>query len=197
MNTTVDAVVGLGSNQGDSVARVREAVEALGRLPGTRVAMASRCYRTPAWGVVEQPDFINAAALLRTTLEPGALLEAMLGIERAAGRVRSPDGGDRWGPRVLDLDLLLYGARQVDLPGLTVPHPYLHERAFALVPLLEVWPDAVIPGRGPAREALAGLATGAIEALPYADDSATPPRAAELSTCRSMPRAPRPPLRAR
>ena len=174
MTTTVEAVVGLGSNQGDRVARVRGAVEALGRLPGTRVAGVSRCYRTPAWGVLEQPDFINAAVLLRTTLGPVVLLEAMLGIERTAGRVRSADGTDRWGPRVLDLDLLLFGDQHIDVPGLTVPHPYLHERAFALVPLLEVWPDAVIPGRGPAREALAGLATGAIEALPYADDPATP-----------------------
>ncbi|KGO99653.1 2-amino-4-hydroxy-6-hydroxymethyldihydropteridine diphosphokinase [Novilysobacter defluvii] len=174
MTTTVDAVVGLGSNQGDSVARVRAALGALGRLPGTRVASASRLYRTPAWGVLDQPDFINAAARLRTTLGPVVLLEAMLGIEREAGRVRSPDGTDRWGPRVLDLDLLLFGDQRIDVPGLTVPHPHLHERAFALVPLLEAWPEAVIPGRGPAREALAGLATGAIEALPYADDPASP-----------------------
>lgn len=167
MTTTVEAVVGLGSNQGDSVALLSGAVAGLDGLPGTRVLRTSCFHRTPAWGVVDQPDFINAAALLCTALDPLELLAAMLDIERAAGRTRREDGSDRWGPRTLDLDLLLYGDQVVDVPGLTVPHPRLHQRAFALVPLLEVWPDATIPGLGPARDRLAALATGGIEALPY------------------------------
>lgn len=174
MSTTVGAVVGLGSNQGDSVFLLRDALASLDALAHTRLVRASRYYRTPAWGVEDQPDFVNAAALLQTGLKPQALLAAMLEIERGAGRTRRADGADRWGPRTLDLDLLLYGERTVTLPGLSVPHPHLHLRAFALVPLLEVAPDAVIPGIGPARDRLAELATGAIEALPYAPYPADP-----------------------
>ncbi|MCE7032649.1 2-amino-4-hydroxy-6-hydroxymethyldihydropteridine diphosphokinase [Lysobacter sp. GX 14042] len=174
MSTTVEAVVGLGSNQGDSVLLLRDALASLDALAHTRIVRASRYYRTPAWGVEDQPDFVNAAALLQTRLEPPELLAAMLEIERGAGRTRRADGGDRWGPRTLDLDLLLHGGRITALPGLSVPHPHLHLRAFALVPLLEVAPDALIPGIGPARDRLAGLATGAIEALPYAPYPADP-----------------------
>lgn len=161
MSAPVVAVVGLGGNVGDSVRVLRDAVGELGGLPGTRLLTASALYRTPAWGVEDQADFINAAAALETSLEPGALLEHMFVIERRFGRVRAADGSDRWGPRTLDLDLLLYGGAAIDAPGMRVPHPRLHERAFALVPLLEVLPDALIPGVGPARDALAALdATG-------------------------------------
>jgi len=170
----VEAVVGLGSNQGDSIGLLREALGALDGLASTRLIRASRYYRTPAWGVRDQPDFVNAAALLETTLGALELLSSMLEIERRAGRTRRADGSDRWGPRTLDLDLLLYGPGPIDLPGLRVPHPHLHERAFALVPLLEVAPQACIPGRGPAHEQLAALASCAIEALPYAPYPADP-----------------------
>ncbi|KQZ67933.1 MULTISPECIES: 2-amino-4-hydroxy-6-hydroxymethyldihydropteridine diphosphokinase [unclassified Lysobacter] len=165
MNPAEVAFVGLGSNLGDSAAILRGAFAALAELPGTRLLRASSLYRTPAWGVTAQPDFVNAAAMLETGLSPQALLAAMLAIEREAGRDRRDDGSDRWGPRTLDLDLLLYGQRSLDEPGLRVPHPHLHERAFALLPLLEIAPDAHIPGIGPAREALAGLEPGDIQTL--------------------------------
>ncbi len=169
--------VGLGSNLGDSAAILQDAFVALGMLPLTRLLASSRLYRTPAWGVTTQPDFLNAVAMLRTELAPQPLLAALLAIERDAGRVRLTDGSDRWGPRTLDLDLLLYGEQCVDEPGLRVPHPHLHERAFALLPLLEIAPDTSIPGIGPARDALARLASDDIEALPY---TAPPhPRAAD------------------
>ncbi|GHB96830.1 2-amino-4-hydroxy-6-hydroxymethyldihydropteridine diphosphokinase [Thermomonas carbonis] len=158
------AAVGLGANLGDAARNVRKAIDALEQLPGTRPVRASRLYRTPAWGVTAQPDFINAVALLDTALPARDLLHALLDIERACGRVRIE--GERWGPRTLDLDLLLYGDAVIDEPGLRVPHPHLHERAFALLPLLDAWPDAAIPGIGPARECAAVMAADAIEPLP-------------------------------
>lgn len=161
MNTPIRAFVGLGSNLGDSIATLHAAIDALSRLPGTRLSRASRLYRSPAWGHTDQADFVNAVALLDTELAPRALLDGMLAIERAFGRERR----ERWGPRILDLDLLLYGDSIVVQPGLQVPHPHLHERAFALVPLVEVDPDAVIPGLGPARDVLSALACGPIEAV--------------------------------
>jgi 2-amino-4-hydroxy-6-hydroxymethyldihydropteridine diphosphokinase len=172
MNPQVDAFVGLGSNLGESVATLRAALAALDTLADTRVLRVSHFYRTPAWGVTEQPDFLNAVAMLRTRLSPSKLLGSMLGIERAAGRDRLADGSDRWGPRTLDLDLLLYGDLTVDEPGLRVPHPHLHERAFALVPLVEIAADVVIPGIGPAREALDRMETADIQALTYTDPPA-------------------------
>ena len=158
------AAVGLGANLGDVARSVRDAIDALGQLPGTRLVQASRLYRTPAWGVTAQPDFINAVALLDTGLSARALLEALLDIERVHGRVRVD--GERWGPRTLDLDLLLHGDAIIDEPGLRVPHPHLHERAFALLPLLEAWPAAIIPGIGPARECAGVMAADGIEPLP-------------------------------
>ena len=158
------AAVGLGANLGDVARSVRDAIDALGQLPGTRLVQASRLYRTPAWGVTAQPDFINAVALLDTGLSARALLEALLDIERVHGRVRVD--GERWGPRTLDLDLLLHGDAIIDEAGLRVPHPHLHERAFALLPLLDAWPDAVITGIGPARECAAAMAVDGIEPLP-------------------------------
>lgn len=158
------AAVGVGANLGDAARSVREATDALGKLPGTRLLQASRLYRTPAWGVIAQPDFINAVVMLDTGLSARALLEALLDIERVHGRVRVE--GERWGPRTLDLDLLLHGDAVIDEPGLRVPHPHLHERAFALLPLLEAWPAAVIPGIGPARECAGVMAADGIEPLP-------------------------------
>ena len=136
---------------------------ALADLPQTRLLQASGLYRTPAWGLQQQPDFINGVAMLETQLDPRALLEALLGVERDFGRDR--EAGSRWGPRTLDLDLLLYGDAVIGEPGLQVPHPHLHERAFALVPLLEIAPDILIPGQGRARDALSSLDISAIEPL--------------------------------
>ena len=160
----VRAYVGLGGNVGSAEDTLRAAIRAFDALPSTRLVSASRLYRTPAWGRVEQPDFVNAVAAIDTTLAPRALLDALLGIERAHGRERNADA-ERWGPRTLDLDLLLYGDAEIDEPGLHVPHPHLHERAFVLVPLCEIAPEAVIPGIGPARGVLAAMATDGIEAL--------------------------------
>lgn len=163
MNARATALVGLGGNLGDAAATVREAFRALDTLPHTRLLRASRLYRSPAWGRTDQPDFINAAAMLETGLSPRELLDAMLGIEHQAGRERRP--GERWGPRTLDLDLLLYGGEAIDEPGLHVPHPHLRERVFALQPLVEIAPDAMIPGVGAAREALAALRADALTPL--------------------------------
>ncbi len=151
----VVACVGLGANLGDAPASVRAAMQALAQLPHCRLRAASKLYRTPAWGKEDQPDFINAAVALDTTLPAPQLLEQLLSTEQVFGRVRLP--GERWGPRTLDLDLLLYGTEVIDLPQLKVPHPHLHERAFALLPLAEVAPDAVIPGHGTVRDALAAI----------------------------------------
>lgn len=163
MTRPVIAFIGLGGNQGDAVATLRSAVQALSGLPQTRLLQASGLYRTPAWGLQQQPDFVNGVAMLETQLNPRALLEALLGVERDFGRDR--EAGSRWGPRTLDLDLLLYGDAVIGEPGLQVPHPHLHERAFALVPLLEIAPDILIPGQGRARDALSSLDTSAIEPL--------------------------------
>jgi 2-amino-4-hydroxy-6-hydroxymethyldihydropteridine diphosphokinase len=149
----VTAAIGLGGNLGDVATTLHEALQALDALPQTRLLRASRLYRTPAWGRTEQPDFINGAALLQTRLDARDLLDALLGIERRFGRDR--EQGERWGPRTLDLDLLLYGDAAIDEPGLRVPHQHLHERAFALLPLAEIAPDLPVPGRGPVAGLLA------------------------------------------
>ncbi|HEU4990910.1 MAG TPA: 2-amino-4-hydroxy-6-hydroxymethyldihydropteridine diphosphokinase [Luteimonas sp.] len=160
----VVAAVGLGANLGDAAATLREAAQALERLPGTRLLRASPLYRTPAWGKTDQPDFVNAAALVETTLAARALLDALLGLERRFGRRR--EAGEQWGPRILDLDLLLYGEAVIDEPGLRVPHPHLHERAFALLPLARIAPAMAVPGRGRVDALLAGVdASGCVEAV--------------------------------
>jgi len=146
------ACIGLGANLGDAAQTLRGAFAALAELPQTTLRTRSQLYATPAWGNEDQPPFINAAAVLDTALPAQALLEALLGIEHAFGRVRDP--AVHWGPRVLDLDLLLYADQVIDLPQLKVPHPFLHERAFALVPLAEIAPDALIPGQGRIRDAV-------------------------------------------
>ncbi len=165
MNAPTIACVGLGGNVGDAAATLREAIAALDALPETRLLRASRLYRTPAWGHREQADFVNAAARLETRLDARGLLDALLEVERQFGRDRG-EAHERWGPRTLDLDLLLFGEAVIDEPGLRVPHPHLHERAFALVPLAEIAPDAAIPGRGTVRSVAADVAADGIEALP-------------------------------
>ena len=160
---SVRAFVGLGGNVGDVAGAFASAVVRMDELPGTQLLRVSRRYRTPAWGMAAQPDFLNAVALLETELPARELLEALLAIERAHGRDRASE--TRWGPRTLDLDLLLYGDTVIDEPGLRVPHPHLHERAFALKPLLDIATDAVIPGHGLARELPAAMAADGIEAV--------------------------------
>jgi 2-amino-4-hydroxy-6-hydroxymethyldihydropteridine diphosphokinase len=163
MTGHVIAHIGLGANLGDAVATVASAMQALDRWPGIALQAASRLYRTPAWGREDQPDFINAVARVQTSLAAPALLQALLAIEAEFGRHRQD--GERWGPRTLDLDLLLYGDAVIDLPGLRVPHPHLHERAFVLVPLIEIDPVARIPGYGDARDAVSALEMSNIHPL--------------------------------
>jgi 2-amino-4-hydroxy-6-hydroxymethyldihydropteridine diphosphokinase len=162
--SSVRACIGLGGNLGDAAGAIERAFTALDALPKTRLLRRSRLYRTPAWGMTAQPDFINAAAVLATALPADALLGELLRIERAAGRDRDAQP-ERWGPRALDLDLLLYSDAVIAHPGLCVPHPHLHERAFVLVPLAEIAPDALVPGRGRVDGLLAMVDAQGIEAL--------------------------------
>ncbi len=146
--------VGLGSNLGDRERLLRRAVELLDAADGVEVVAVSSLRETDPVGFAEQPRFLNAAAALETTLAPRALLDLLLALERELGRTRA---GPRFGPRTIDLDLLLHGSAVVCEPGLTVPHPRLHERRFALEPLAELDPRLVVPGRGPVADLLAGL----------------------------------------
>lgn len=163
MSAPVRAYVGLGANLGDAASTVESAISRLAAADDITLVAGSRLYRTPAWGVTDQPDFINAVAGVDTTLSANDLLYLLLDIERDAGRDRAAER--RWGPRALDLDLLLYGDRRIDAPGLRVPHPHLHERAFVLVPLAEIAPRLVLDGHGPIAALLDRMATGDIEAL--------------------------------
>jgi 2-amino-4-hydroxy-6-hydroxymethyldihydropteridine diphosphokinase len=124
--------VGLGSNQGDAVANVERGLTELARIG--RVIRRSSLYRTPPWGNTGQPEFVNAVAQLETLLAPRALLEALKTAEKRLGRIP----GERWGPRVIDFDILTYDDLEIDEPGLRIPHPYFRERAFVLVPLAEI-----------------------------------------------------------
>jgi 2-amino-4-hydroxy-6-hydroxymethyldihydropteridine diphosphokinase len=137
------AAIALGSNLGDRAGHISSALRALGDLPGTSLVACSSLYETAPVGPVPQGPFLNAAAVLSTSLTPRELLSALQSIERLRGRDRS--SGQRWGPRTLDLDLLVYGQTVLDEPGLTLPHPRLHERAFVLVPLAEIAPNLPIP----------------------------------------------------
>ncbi|SEI39852.1 2-amino-4-hydroxy-6-hydroxymethyldihydropteridine diphosphokinase [Frateuria terrea] len=139
------AFVALGGNLGDTRAYLDRALDALAALPRTRLVTRSRFYHTPPWGMREQPPFLNAAAELETSLAPHELLDALLYIERAAGRVRE---GERWGPRTLDLDLLHMDGVALHDERLTLPHPRIGERAFVLLPLAELAPELELPGQG-------------------------------------------------
>lgn len=139
-----DAFIALGSNLDDPAANVRSGFEALAMLPDTRLAAISSLYVNPPVGYADQPDFVNAVARIETGLAPQALLEALLEVERRFGRVRDFPNA----PRTLDLDIVLYGSEVITESELTIPHPRMHERAFVLVPLAEIAPDVVVPGRG-------------------------------------------------
>lgn len=139
--SAVRAYIGLGSNLDDPARQLRRALTALAQLPQTHLAGCSRFYRSVPLGPQDQPDYVNAVALLDTTLAPVALLDALQAIETAQGRVRTL----HWGPRTLDLDLLLYGNETLATPRLTVPHPGLDLRNFVLYPLAELAPELVLP----------------------------------------------------
>jgi 2-amino-4-hydroxy-6-hydroxymethyldihydropteridine diphosphokinase len=148
------AYVALGANLGDRERTLREAVDALGAEKGIEVVAVSTLRETEPVGVGEQPRFLNGAAELETTLTARELLDRLLAVEQRFGRVRV--AGEH-SPRTLDLDLLLYGDDRIDEPGLTVPHPRLHERGFVLEPLAELAPGLVVPGRGDMESLLRGV----------------------------------------
>lgn len=157
----VIAYVGLGANLGEPRRQLTEALTAMSGLPETRLAGHSGFYRTAPVGNADQPEFLNAVAALDTGLAPGVLLEGLQGIERRHGRERPYANA----PRTLDLDILLFGREQIARPGLTIPHPRMHERGFVLKPLLELDPDAEIPGKGPAARYLARCADQFVERI--------------------------------
>jgi 2-amino-4-hydroxy-6-hydroxymethyldihydropteridine diphosphokinase len=159
----VRAWIGLGGNREDSGALLVEALARLAAVPGVALLRRSAPYRSPPWGRHDQPDFINAVAELETALRPPALLGQLLEIERGLGRQRVET--TRWGPRCIDLDLLTYGALSVQSEELELPHPRMHLRAFVLVPLLELEPGFVIPGRGPAADCLRALDADEVAAV--------------------------------
>ena len=148
------AYIGLGANLGDRAAMLHAALEQLAAEPDIEVVAVSTFRETEPVGIVEQPRFVNAAAAVETALSARELLDRLLGIENRLGRTRE---GPRFGPRTIDLDLLLYGDEEIAEPGLRVPHPRLHERPFALEPLAELDPQLVVPGRGPLTDLIAGL----------------------------------------
>jgi 2-amino-4-hydroxy-6-hydroxymethyldihydropteridine diphosphokinase len=148
------AYVGLGANIGSRRATLERALELLGAWDGIEVVAVSSFRETDPVGFLDQPRFLNAAAMLETELPPRELLGRLLAVERALGRTRE---GPRFGPRTVDLDLLVYGDARLSEPGLELPHPRLHERRFALEPLAELDPRLVVPGRGPVSALLAEL----------------------------------------
>ena len=148
------AYIGIGSNLGERDVTIRDALELLAADPELEVEAVSSIRETDPVGVVDQPRFLNAAIRLVTELAPHPLLERLLAVEQQLGRVRS---GERYGPRTIDLDLLLYGDEIVDEPGLRVPHPRLAERRFVLEPLAELDPGLVVPGLGPIQALLSEL----------------------------------------
>src|SRR4051812_40584307 len=149
------AYVALGANLGDREATIRAALAELDLVPGVRVAAVSTLRETDPVGYLDQPRFLNGAAALETTLGPTELLAALLAVERRFGRIR--EGVPAQGPRTLDLDLLLYEAEEIDEPGLTIPHPRLHERRFVLEPLSELDASLEVPGKGKIQTLLAEL----------------------------------------
>ena len=159
------AYLGLGGNLGDPAAAMASALRALDANAAVLVVAVSSLYRTPPWGKTDQPDFMNAVAAIDTTLSPRALLDLCLETERALKRVRV----ERWGPRVIDMDILLFGSERINEEGLQVPHPRMGERAFVLAPLAEIAPDVIVDGETAAGR-LAGVDTAGIDRLPGGND---------------------------
>jgi len=158
-----EALLGLGGNVGDVRTTLDGAVAALWDGRDVRLVARSADYRTPPWGMTDQPPFINIALVVETALAPRALLARALAVEAAFGRDRASE--QRWGPRTLDIDIIAYGDIEIDEPGLTLPHPRLFERAFVLAPLAEIAPNRRIKGITIA-DALARLGPGGVEKLP-------------------------------
>lgn len=159
------AYLGLGGNLGEPAAAMAAALRALDAHAAVSAACVSSLYRTPPWGVTDQPDFLNAVAAVDTRLSARQLLELCLEVERGLKRIRA----ERWGPRAIDIDILLFGDRCIEEAGLQVPHPRMGERAFVLVPLAEIVPHVMVGGRT-AAERLAGLEASDIVRLPGGGD---------------------------
>lgn len=153
-----DVYIGLGSNLGNRILHLAQAREAIPGKVGA-IIHASSIYDTAPWGPVPQENYLNQVICISTTLSPRALLDQLHEIERAAGRDRKNEV--RFGPRTLDLDILIYGERTIDEDGLTIPHPRIGERAFVLVPLVEIAPQVLVAGR-PASELLREIDTGSV-----------------------------------
>lgn len=162
----MEAWIGLGSNLGKPEARLTAALENLARTEGIEVKRCSGFYRSAPWGFEDQDDFVNAVAVVETTLSPRELMKSLLDMEQQLGRERSEA---RWGPRCIDLDLLTYEDLQLKSPDLEIPHPRMHMRAFVLRPLLELDPEYSIPGIGPAAACLAGLEPQQVEYMGSVD----------------------------
>ena len=160
------AFVGLGSNLDGPEQQLRLALRELGDLPDTQLIGHSPLYGSTPQGPPGQPDYVNAVAMLRTGLDPHGLLDRLQDIERRHDRIRK----ERWGPRTLDLDLLLYADRQIDSRRLQVPHPRLHRRPFVLVPLHDLAPDLELPGLGPLSDYLPGRNDGSLWSLEESTD---------------------------
>ena len=139
------AYSGIGSNLDDPVRQVKEALEELDTIPDSVLIDQSSLYSSKPMGPADQPDYVNAVAAIDTLLSPGELLQALQKIEQRLGRQHT---GEKWGPRVIDLDLLLYGKKKISTDTLTVPHPGLHERDFVIIPLAEIAGNMSIPGKG-------------------------------------------------
>ena len=159
----VIAYIGLGSNLQNPVQQITQAISEISLRKAITLQKVSRLYRSPPMGPADQPDYVNAVAEIATSLSPHELLSALQDIERDHGRIR---GGDQWGPRTLDLDILLYGDKIINSDGLIIPHYGLYERAFVLYPLGEIAPESLsIPGQGTLAQLLANCEKGALEVL--------------------------------
>lgn len=158
---THTACVALGANIGEPLRQIEAGFTALAALPGTKLVARSSLYRSAPVGYADQPDFINAVAIIETALMPHALLNALLAIEREHGRVREFPNA----PRTLDLDIVLYGEVVLQEPGLTIPHARMLERAFVMVPLAEIAPDAVVPGQGKVGDLAGRVDAGSVAQL--------------------------------
>jgi 2-amino-4-hydroxy-6-hydroxymethyldihydropteridine diphosphokinase len=156
------AYVGIGSNLDDPVAQVREAFEELDAIPDSVLVARSSLYSSKPMGPADQPDYVNAVAAIDTLLSPEELHKELRSIEDRQGRER---GGEKWGPRVLDLDLLLYGKKRINTPDLTVPHPGLHERDFVIIPLAEIAGNLNIPGHGQLHSLIRNCETHSLKKL--------------------------------
>jgi 2-amino-4-hydroxy-6-hydroxymethyldihydropteridine diphosphokinase len=157
------AYIGVGSNLQNPERQVRAALALLAELADSRLIAQSALYRNPPMGPADQPDYVNAVAGLLTRQEPEALLRSLQALEQRLGRVRK--AGDRWGPRIIDLDLLVYGSLQRSVPGLNLPHPGIFERNFVLLPLCDIAPALEVPGQGIVAAMAAGVERTGLQRL--------------------------------